>query len=203
MKKHKRYHNQIKDDKQKEYDEMESSQADMKDFRRPPYAVKRMIQARLSRSGRIRRSTWQGNIRSEGMRLTKEMLQSYRSKKDEIAELDWVLRHRWPDEGFDRKQRHHGLSERVSAPAQCDRGSTMRDMTGYKSETEREKAILLTECEEVEEWIEQIPDSLTRRIFKMTYIEGRKQKAVAESCAFRSEQSKSKAFDEYLKEKCG
>ena len=45
MKKHKRYHNQIKDDKQKEYDEMESSQADMTDFRRPPYAVKRMIQA--------------------------------------------------------------------------------------------------------------------------------------------------------------
>lgn len=43
MKKHKRYHNQIKDDKQKEYDEMESSQADMKDFRRPPYAVRRMI----------------------------------------------------------------------------------------------------------------------------------------------------------------
>lgn len=45
MKKHKRYRNQIKDDKQKEYDEMESSQADMTDFRRPPYAVKRMIQA--------------------------------------------------------------------------------------------------------------------------------------------------------------
>lgn len=34
MKKHKRYHNQIKDDKQKEYDEMESSQADMRHFRR-------------------------------------------------------------------------------------------------------------------------------------------------------------------------
>ena len=32
MKKHKRYRNQIKDDKQKEYDEMESSQADMADF---------------------------------------------------------------------------------------------------------------------------------------------------------------------------
>lgn len=45
MKKHKRYPNQIKDDKQKEYDEMESSQADMADFRRPAYAVKRMIQA--------------------------------------------------------------------------------------------------------------------------------------------------------------
>lgn len=43
MKKHKRYHNQIKDDKQKEYDKMESSQADMADFRRPAYAVKRAI----------------------------------------------------------------------------------------------------------------------------------------------------------------
>lgn len=43
MKKHKRYRNQIKSDKQKEYDEMESSQADMADFRRPAYAVKRAI----------------------------------------------------------------------------------------------------------------------------------------------------------------
>lgn len=39
MKKHKRYHNQIKDDKQKEYDEMETAQADMRNFRRPAYAV--------------------------------------------------------------------------------------------------------------------------------------------------------------------
>lgn len=43
MKKHKRYRNQIKDDKQKEYDEMESSQADMTDFRRPAYAVQKAI----------------------------------------------------------------------------------------------------------------------------------------------------------------
>lgn len=43
MKKHKRYHNQIKDDKQKEYDEMESCHADMTDFRRPAYAVQKAI----------------------------------------------------------------------------------------------------------------------------------------------------------------
>lgn len=43
MKKHKRYHNQVKDDKQKEYDEMESSRADMTDFRRPAYAVQKAI----------------------------------------------------------------------------------------------------------------------------------------------------------------
>lgn len=43
MKKHKRYHNQIKSDKQKEYHEMESSKTDMTDFRRPPYAVQKAI----------------------------------------------------------------------------------------------------------------------------------------------------------------
>lgn len=43
MKKHKRYRNQIKSDKQKEYHEMESSQTDMTDFRRPAYAVQRAI----------------------------------------------------------------------------------------------------------------------------------------------------------------
>lgn len=43
MKKHKRYRNQIKSDKQKEYHDMESSQTDMTDFRRPAYAVQRAI----------------------------------------------------------------------------------------------------------------------------------------------------------------
>lgn len=43
MKKHKRYRNQIKGDKRKEYDEMESSRADMTDFHQSPYAVQRAI----------------------------------------------------------------------------------------------------------------------------------------------------------------
>ena len=42
MKKHKRYRNQIKDDKRKEYDDRETSRADMTDFRRPPYAVRHL-----------------------------------------------------------------------------------------------------------------------------------------------------------------
>lgn len=53
MKKHKRYHNQIKDDKRKEYDEMESSQADMTDFRRPPYAVQRAIRVQAEQIRRV------------------------------------------------------------------------------------------------------------------------------------------------------
>lgn len=34
------------------------------------------------------------------MEITKEQLQGYRSKKDEIAELDYILKNRWRDEGL-------------------------------------------------------------------------------------------------------
>ena len=32
--------------------------------------------------------------------MDKKSLEEYRSKKDEIAELDWTLRNRWQDEGL-------------------------------------------------------------------------------------------------------
>ena len=34
------------------------------------------------------------------MDITKELLQEYRSKKDEIQELDYILKNRWRDEGL-------------------------------------------------------------------------------------------------------
>ena len=34
------------------------------------------------------------------MEITKELLQGYRSKKDEILELDYILKNRWRDEGL-------------------------------------------------------------------------------------------------------
>lgn len=39
---------------------------------------------------------------------------------------------------------------------------------------------LKTECTEVEEWIEAISDSLTRRIFRMYYIYGVRQSVIAQ-----------------------
>lgn len=65
MKKHKRYRNQIKDDKRKEYDEMESSRADMTDFRRPPYAVQRAIRVQ---SEQIRENPAEYVARKYGIR---------------------------------------------------------------------------------------------------------------------------------------
>ena len=40
---------------------------------------------------------------------------------------------------------------------------------------------LTSECMEVELWIENIPDSLTRRIFRMHYMDGKSQEEVAKA----------------------
>ena len=128
--------------------------------------------------------------------MDKKSLEEYRSKKDEIAELDWTLRNRWQDEGLIGNNVIMDYRKGDPRP----RNVIGFDYPRYDRLQERDRArksILLTECEEVEEWIEQIPDSLTRRIFKMTYIEGRKQKAVAK--AVNLDRSRiSRRIDEYL-----
>ena len=129
--------------------------------------------------------------------MTKEMLQSYRSKKDEIAELDWVLRHRRQDEGmignnvvFDYRKGYPRPQSVVGFD--YDRYDRLQDRDNAK------KALLEKECAEIEEFVESIPDSLTRRIFRMSFIDGRKQKYVAK--AVHLDQSRvSRRIDDYLK----
>jgi len=129
--------------------------------------------------------------------LTKEMLQSYRSKKDEISELDWVLRHRWQDEGligndvvFDYRKGYPRPQSVIGFD--YDRYDRLQDRDNAK------KALLEQECAEIEEFVESIPDSLTRRIFRMSFIDGRKQKYVAK--AVHLDQSRvSRRIDDYLK----
>lgn len=129
--------------------------------------------------------------------MTKEMLQSYRSKKDEIAELDWVLRYRWQDEGmignnvvFDYRKGYPRPQSVVGFD--YDRYDRLQDRDNAK------KALLEKECAEIEEFVESIPDSLTRRIFRMSFIDGRKQKYVAK--AVHLDQSRvSRRIDDYLK----
>ena len=129
--------------------------------------------------------------------MTKEMLQSYRSKKDEIVELDWWLRHRWQDEGmignnvvFDYRKGYPRPQSVVGFD--YDRYDRLQDRDNAK------KALLEKECAEIEEFVESIPDSLTRRIFRMSFIDGRKQKYVAK--AVHLDQSRvSRRIDDYLK----
>lgn len=132
------------------------------------------------------------------MEITKEILKKYRSKKDEILELDWVLRNRWRDEGmignnvvFD----YRGGYPRPQSVVGFDyeRYDRLQDRDNEK------KKILERECEEIEEWVEKIPDSITRRIFRLTFIQGMKQERVAQMVHI--DQSRvSRKIDEYLKD---
>lgn len=132
------------------------------------------------------------------MEITKEILKKYRSKKDEILELDWVLRNRWRDEGmignnvvFD----YRGGYPRPQSVVGFDyeRYDRLQDRDNEK------KKILEKECEEIEEWVEKIPDSITRRIFRLTFIQGMKQERVAQMVHI--DQSRvSRKIDEYLKD---
>lgn len=129
--------------------------------------------------------------------MTKEILQSYRSKKDEIVELDWVLRHRWQDDGLIGNDVVFDYRDGYPRPQSVvgfdyDRYDRLQERDRIKKEA------LEKECAEIEEWVEEIPDSLTRRIFRMLYIQGRKQKQVAK--AVHLDQSRvSRKIDEYLK----
>ena len=61
----------------------------------------------------------------------------------------------------------------------------------------RKKQELEQECAEIEDFIANIPDSITRRIFRMSFIDGRKQKDVAKAVHL-DRSSISKKIDGYL-----
>ena len=62
----------------------------------------------------------------------------------------------------------------------------------------RKKQELEKGCAEIEDFIANISDSITRRIFRMSFIDGRKQKDVAK--AVHLDRSRvSRRIDDYLK----
>ena len=131
------------------------------------------------------------------MDITKEALQSYRSKKDEIVELDWWLNNRWRSETmigndviFDYSKGYPMTQSVVGFDQEKYERAQDRDL--------QKKQELEEECAEIEDFIEDIPDSITRRIFRMSFIDKRKQKDVAK--AVHLDQSRvSRRIDDYLK----
>ena len=66
--------------------------------------------------------------------------------------------------------------------------------TAYQARIQKLEA----ECAEVELWIEEIPDGLTRRIFRMYYIDGLRQSKIAKKVHL-SQSSVSEKISTYLK----
>ena len=128
--------------------------------------------------------------------ITKELLQGYRSKKDEILELDYILKNRWRDEGLIGNDVIFDYSKGYPMP-QGVVGFDKEKYDRLQDRDQRRKEQLEQECVEIEEWVEAITDSITRWIFRMCFVEGRKQKAVAK--AVRLDQSRvSRRIDDYL-----
>lgn len=131
------------------------------------------------------------------MEITKELLQGYRSKKDEIQELDYILKNRWMDEGLIGNDVIFDYSKGYPMP-QSVVGFDQAKYKRLQDRDQRRKEQLEQECEEIETFVENIDESLTRRIFRMCFIDGRKQKDVAK--AVHLDQSRvSRRVDDYLK----
>lgn len=110
--------------------------------------------------------------------MEKAKLESYQSKKAEIQELETKLRELPGNE----------ILIGNSVILDYRRGYPQpQSVVGYDHDLERRRRenwerrieILRAEVAEVEDWIEAIPDSLTRRIFRMYYCDGVKQHKIA------------------------
>ena len=129
--------------------------------------------------------------------MTKEFLESFRSKREEIAELNNKLFHL--GEGDTMVDNDTILDYRKGYPVPqsvtgVDWDKVNRTEKRYQSRISKLKA----ECQEVEDFIESIPDSLTRRIFRMYYLDGLSQKDIAKNVHL-DRSGISKKIGEYLK----
>lgn len=122
-------------------------------------------------------------------RVTREKLEEYISKKREIEELENKLI-------YDNSVDHDVILDyRKGYPQpQAIVGVDWSRVDRYR----KRLAKLKEECTEVEEFVEGIEDSMTRRIFRMYYIEGASQEQVARSVGMERS-SVSKKIDKFLK----
>lgn len=112
--------------------------------------------------------------------MTKEQLESYRSKKAEISELYEMLIKLGDGKNMIGNDTILDYSRGYPVPQAVvgvDWNKVIRTENRYRNRID----MLEGECQEIEEFIENITDSLTRRMFRMRYIEGMSQKEIAKN----------------------
>ena len=128
--------------------------------------------------------------------MTKELLEEYLSKLDEIKELEEKIENlKESTIGNDVIMDYRTGYPRPQSVIAVDQEKYFNLRKRY------EKSILQLklECQQVEEFIDGIRDSKIRRIFRMYYMEGKKQEEI--SAAVHVERSYvSKKIDKYLKD---
>ena len=129
--------------------------------------------------------------------MTREQLESYKSKKAEIQELQYKLNHL--GEGDSMIGNDTIFDYRTGYPQpQAVVGVDWEKMEWLRVRYEKQISTLTVECEEVELWIEDISDSLTRRIFRMYYVDGMTQRGIARK-VHMDKSSVGRKIDNFLK----
>lgn len=111
--------------------------------------------------------------------MEREQLERYRSQKEEIRELRYKLDHLGEGDSlvgntiiFDYKT---GFPK-PKAVIGYDHDKEQRLRERYETQMRK----MEKDCEETERWVESIPESQTRRIFRMRFIEGDTQQKIGE-----------------------
>lgn len=111
------------------------------------------------------------------MKMTKKRLEAYRSEKQEIIELRHKL-HSLKVEDYIGNDVIMDYRSGFPVP-QSVVGTDIGAYWAHQDRLISEISRLEWRCQEVEQWIEQIPDSTTRRIFRMYYEDDQGQQAIA------------------------
>lgn len=136
-------------------------------------------------------------MQQEGETVTKEQMESYRSKKEEITELTYKVQHLGDNDamvGNDVIMDYRSGYPVPQSVVGVDWDKYRRLEVIYKNRI----AKLEVECEQIETYIEDIEDSITRRIFRMYYIDGLSQKCVAKAVSL-DRSSVSRKIDQFFK----
>ena len=129
--------------------------------------------------------------------MDRQQLERYRSQKEEIRELRYKLEHLGEGDsliGNDTIFDYTTGFPRPQAVVGYDYGKEQRLRTRYENHLNR----LQKECDETEQWVETIPDSQTRRIFRMYYLEGNTQQKIGERLHLDRSRI-SRKIDDFLK----
>lgn len=111
------------------------------------------------------------------MEMTKKRLEAYRSEKQEIEELKHKLQN-LKTEDYVGNSVINDYRSGFPSP-QSVVGVDMDAFQTRQSRLRTEINRLYRRCLEVEQWIDEIPDSLTRRIFRLYFVDGKNQKDIA------------------------
>lgn len=129
--------------------------------------------------------------------MTKAELWDYQSKKEEIKELKYKIRHM--ADGDAMVGNDVIMDYRTGYPRpQSVVGTDQERMRNLKARYTSRISKLETECTKVENFIEDIPDSMTRRIFRMYFFDCMSQQKISRKVHI-SQSEVSKIISEYLK----